>query len=191
MQMILITNMGCYRSTHLTRISTPRFLGKKRRKGLQRSATIFTSSRWYSFLKRYICCIMTSWILPLGSSFQLYWWKEGKLWKDGSSRRSSIPWSTHVMNAHKHVLSWQTWNTWSMKWESFKFGMQSREYVWVVLANHQKEEHWRCNMVVAREGSNLVCFLWKHGISCRYSMSRTLFYDISISLLKTVIIQFW
>jgi hypothetical protein len=31
--MLLFTNMGCYSSTHLTRISTPRFLGKKRRKG--------------------------------------------------------------------------------------------------------------------------------------------------------------
>jgi hypothetical protein len=30
--MILITNMGCYSSTHLARISTPRFLGKKRGK---------------------------------------------------------------------------------------------------------------------------------------------------------------
>jgi hypothetical protein len=38
--MHLITNMGCYSSTHLTRISTPRFLGKKRGKGLQRSSTI-------------------------------------------------------------------------------------------------------------------------------------------------------
>jgi hypothetical protein len=34
MQMHLITNMGCYSSTHLTRISTPRFLGKKRGKGV-------------------------------------------------------------------------------------------------------------------------------------------------------------
>jgi hypothetical protein len=33
MQIYLITNMGCYSSTHLTRISTPRFLGKKRGKG--------------------------------------------------------------------------------------------------------------------------------------------------------------
>jgi hypothetical protein len=33
MQMTLIVNMGCYSSTHLTRISTPRFLGKKRGKG--------------------------------------------------------------------------------------------------------------------------------------------------------------
>jgi hypothetical protein len=48
MQMILITNMGCYSSTHLTRISTPRFLGKKRGKGstrvvsdLQKLAMIF------------------------------------------------------------------------------------------------------------------------------------------------------
>jgi hypothetical protein len=77
MQMQLFKNMGCYSSTHLTRISTPRFLGKKRGKGLQRSSTIFTSSPWSSFLKRLICCITTSWIHPLGSSFQLYWWKEG------------------------------------------------------------------------------------------------------------------
>jgi hypothetical protein len=35
MQMQLFTNVGCYSSTHFTRISTPRFLGKKRRKGLQ------------------------------------------------------------------------------------------------------------------------------------------------------------
>jgi hypothetical protein len=40
MQMTLIANMGCYSSTHLTRISTPRFLGKKRGKGLHRSSTI-------------------------------------------------------------------------------------------------------------------------------------------------------
>jgi hypothetical protein len=51
MQMPLITNMGCYSSTHLTRISTPRFLGKKSGKGLQRSLTIFTISPWSSFLK--------------------------------------------------------------------------------------------------------------------------------------------
>jgi hypothetical protein len=51
MQMHLSTIMGCYSSTHLTRISTPRFLGKKRGKGLQLSSTIFRSSRWSSFLK--------------------------------------------------------------------------------------------------------------------------------------------
>jgi hypothetical protein len=33
LQMLLITNMGCYSSTHLTRMSTPRFQGKKRGKG--------------------------------------------------------------------------------------------------------------------------------------------------------------
>jgi hypothetical protein len=33
MQMHLITNMDYYSSTHLTRISAPRFLGKKRGKG--------------------------------------------------------------------------------------------------------------------------------------------------------------
>jgi hypothetical protein len=28
---------------------------------------------------------------------------------------------------HKHILSWQTWNTWryQKEWESFKFGMQA------------------------------------------------------------------
>jgi hypothetical protein len=40
MQMHLIKNIGCYSSTHHTRISTPRFLGKKRGKGLHRSSTI-------------------------------------------------------------------------------------------------------------------------------------------------------
>jgi hypothetical protein len=41
MQKTLNTNMGSYSSTHLTRISTPRFLDKKRGKGytsLQRSS---------------------------------------------------------------------------------------------------------------------------------------------------------
>jgi hypothetical protein len=49
-----------------------------------------------------------------------------------------------------------------------------------------KGKHWRCDMVVGRESSDIVCFLWKHGFLCRYSMYGTLFYDVSISLLKTV-----
>jgi hypothetical protein len=70
--MILITNMGCYSSTHLTRISTPRFLGKKRGK----VTTVFNDLQ----------------------KLTMIFFLEGKreqLWKDGSSRRSSIPWSTH------------------------------------------------------------------------------------------------
>jgi hypothetical protein len=62
---------------------------------------------------------------------------------------------------------------------------------WIVLANHQKRRSLICSMAIAREGSTLVCFIWKHTFSCRYSMSRTLFYDISISLLKTFIKHFW
>jgi hypothetical protein len=61
---------------------------------------------------------------------------------------------------------------------------------WIVLANHLKRRSLICSMVVARKGSTLVCFLWKHTSSCRYSMSRTMFYDISISLLKSLIKQF-
>jgi hypothetical protein len=53
---------------------------------------------------------------------------------------------------------------------------------WIVLANHLKIKSLICSMVVAREGSTLVFFLWKHTFSCRYSMSRTLFNDICISI---------
>jgi hypothetical protein len=170
MQNVLITNTGCYSSTHLRRISTPRFLGKKRGKGLQRSSTIFRSSRWSSFLKE-----------RGNNSGKMDLFKDrvfhGQLMETGF---------------HKHILSWQTWNTWrcQKEWKSFRFSTQSHEYIWVVLANHIEEEHWMCNIVVGREGSNIVCFLWEHGFSCRYSMYRTLFYDISISLLKTVIKHF-
>jgi hypothetical protein len=180
MQMILITNMGCYSSNHLTRISTPRFLGKKWGKGhnvLQRS------SQAHHDLLSWIDWSTTSWNF---SSFLHAKGKREQLWKDGSSQIWRISWSTHGMSVRKHFLSWQAWNTWKYAkgWESFKFGTRSCEYIWIVLTNHIKGEHWICNMVVAREGSNIVCFLWKHGFSCRYSMSRTLFYDISISLLK-------
>jgi hypothetical protein len=61
---------------------------------------------------------------------------------------------------------------------------------WIVLANHLKKRSFICSMVVAREGSTLVCFLWKLTFLCRYSMSRTMFHDISISLLKSLIKQF-
>jgi hypothetical protein len=60
---------------------------------------------------------------------------------------------------------------------------------WIVLANHLKRKSLICSMAVAREGSTLVCFLQKHTFSCRYSMSGTMFYDISISFLKTFIKQ--
>jgi hypothetical protein len=62
---------------------------------------------------------------------------------------------------------------------------------WIVLANHLKRRSLICSMAVARKGSTLVCFLWKDTFLCRYSMSRTLFYDISMSLLKTFIKHFW
>jgi hypothetical protein len=58
MQMQLFTNMGCYSSTHLTRILTPRFLGKKREKGhngLQRS------SQTHHDLLSWIDWCMTPW----------------------------------------------------------------------------------------------------------------------------------
>jgi hypothetical protein len=61
---------------------------------------------------------------------------------------------------------------------------------WIVLANHLKRRSLICSMAVARKCSILVGFLWKHTFSCRYSMSRTMFYDISISLLKSFIKQF-
>jgi hypothetical protein len=61
---------------------------------------------------------------------------------------------------------------------------------WIVLANHLKRRSLICSMAVARNGSTLVCFLWKHTFSCRYSMSITMFYNISISLLKSFIKQF-
>jgi hypothetical protein len=73
MQMHLITNMGCYSSTHLTRISTPRFLGKKRGKGhndLHRPTfSLFSWRGWY---------VVSRWVefFPLGSSFQMYGWEE-------------------------------------------------------------------------------------------------------------------
>jgi hypothetical protein len=44
-----------------------------------------------------------------------------------------------------------------MEW--FQIWYASREYLGVVLANHIKEEHWICDKVVAREGSDIVCFL--------------------------------
>jgi hypothetical protein len=63
---------------------------------------------------------------------------------------------------HKHILSWQTWNTWrcQREWKSFRFSTHSREYIWIVLANHIKEEHWIGDMLVAKEGSDIVCFFF-------------------------------
>jgi hypothetical protein len=60
MRMHLFTNMGCYSSTHLTRISTLRFLGKKEGRG-------YTSLRWSSqayndLLSWRDWSVMSSWI---------------------------------------------------------------------------------------------------------------------------------
>jgi hypothetical protein len=160
MQMHLSTNMGCYSSTHLTRISTPRFLGKKRGKGL-----------------------------PLESPFQLYWWKERitlERWIFKKIEYSMVnSWKEGFINifwAGKH----ETLEGMRRNGKVSSLVRKALGTVWIVLTNNIKGEHWRCNMVIARERSNLVCFLWKHGFSCRCSMYRTLFYDISISLLKTV-----
>jgi hypothetical protein len=41
----------------------------------------------------------------------------------------------------------------------------------------REREHWICNMTVAREGSTLVCFLWKHNFSrCLEPCSTTSLY---------------
>jgi hypothetical protein len=185
MQMQLFTNTGCYSSTHLTRISTPRFLSKIRGKGLHRSSTIV-------FLEvvdpRHHEGSFSSFVILS----QLNWRREGTSLERWIFEKIEYL----IVNSWKVILETyselSTWNTWKCEkeWESFKFGSQSREYIWVVLTNHQKGKHWMCNMVVGKEGSTLVCFPWRHGFSCRYSMSRTLFYDISISLLKTVIEHF-
>jgi hypothetical protein len=169
MQSYFITNMGCYSSTHLTRISTPRFLGKKRGKGLQQSSTIFKSSRWSSFLK-----------------------------KRGNNSRKMDFWEDRV--SHGQLMEWVFVNiSWANKHETPESVRRDGKVsnlihqvvsTFEVYSQISKGKHWMCDMVVGKEGSTLVCFLWKHGFSCRYSMSRTLFYDISISLLKTVIKHF-
>jgi hypothetical protein len=61
---------------------------------------------------------------------------------------------------------------------------------WIVLTNHLKRRSLICSMAVARKGSSLVYFLWKPFLSCWYSMSRNMFHDISISLLKSFIKHF-
>jgi hypothetical protein len=60
---------------------------------------------------------------------------------------------------------------------------------WFVLANHLKR-CLICSMAVARKISSLVYFLWKPLFSCWYSISRNMFYDISIFLLKSFIKHF-
>jgi hypothetical protein len=170
MQMILITNMGCYSSTHLTRISTPRFLGKKRGKGLQRSSMIFTNSPWSSFLKE------------RGNNsgkmdLHKYWVSHGQL----------IEWVfVNISWANKHETPKSVRRNGKVSNLVRKFVSTFELYSQTI----KKGKHWMCNMVVGKEGSTLVCFLLKHGFSCRYSMYRTLFYDISISLLKTIIEHF-
>jgi hypothetical protein len=126
MVMILIANMGCYSSTHLTKISTPRFLGKKRRgKGLQRSSKMFLIPRRSSFLKRLIHIMerFTGFLQDLRSTAQR------------SVRRSLDIWILSEIE-YLMVNSWNdcsltclemmTWNTWryQKEWESFKFGTQ-------------------------------------------------------------------
>jgi hypothetical protein len=61
---------------------------------------------------------------------------------------------------------------------------------WIILANHLKRSSLICSMAVARKGSSLVYLLWKPFFSCWYSMSKNMFYDISISLLKYFIKHF-
>jgi hypothetical protein len=103
-QITLIANMGCYSSTHLTRISTPRFLGKKRGKvttvfnGLHKLTMIF-------FLEEvdphhHETSVPSFTVLTLCTKG-----KRELLWNNGSLRRSSISWSTHGMSVCKHLLS--------------------------------------------------------------------------------------
>jgi hypothetical protein len=132
--------MGCYSSTHLTRISTPRFLGKKRGKshnGLQRSSQAhdnLLSWRGWSTL---------SWNFNffLRDSYSTELRERGNNCRKRDLLKDGVPQSQLMERMfHNHILSWQTWNTWKCEkeWESFKFGMPSREYIWVVLAKHQK-----------------------------------------------------
>jgi hypothetical protein len=98
MQMILITNMGCYSSTHLTRISTPRFLCKKRGKGYN---GLWRSSKAHHDLFSWEGWSMISWNFI---SFLRAKGKREQLWKDGSSQILSISWSTHGMSVRN--ISW-------------------------------------------------------------------------------------
>jgi hypothetical protein len=62
MQMLLFTNMGYYSSTHLTRISASRFLGKKRGKGFAQVFNNLHEFTMTSFLRRLIHIIMKRFI---------------------------------------------------------------------------------------------------------------------------------
>jgi hypothetical protein len=64
---------------------------------------------------------MTSWILPLGSSFQLYGWKEGNSGKLELLKDWVFHGQLMEISFRKHILSWQTWNTWKYEKEMGTF----------------------------------------------------------------------
>jgi hypothetical protein len=160
MQIILITNMGCYSSTHLTRISTPRFLGKKRGKGhngLQRSSQAhhdllswrgWSTSSWnFNLFLRDSC---STELKERGNNC-----RKMNLWEDRVSHGQLME-----TGFHKHILSWQTWNTWKCEkeWEKFQIWYAKP---WVPLrCTHKpsKGKHWMFDVVVGRENSDIVCF---------------------------------
>jgi hypothetical protein len=160
MQMQLLTNMGCYSSTHLTRISTPRFLGKKRGKshnGLQRSSRahqdflswrgLSTLSWNFNFFLRDSC---STELKERGNNcrkmdLHKYWVSHGQLMEWVFV---NISWANNM----KHLKVWEgmgKFQIWFAK-------------SWVHLSYTRKPskgKHWMGNIVVGRKGSNLVCFL--------------------------------
>jgi hypothetical protein len=108
MQMILITNMGYYSSTLLTRISTPRFLGKKRGKGYtsprQSSQTrvdllswrgLSTSSWNFNFFLRDSC---STELKERGNNY-----RKMDLWEDWVSHGQLMEWVfVNISWANKH-----------------------------------------------------------------------------------------
>jgi hypothetical protein len=167
MQMQLFTNMGCYSSTHLTRISTPRFLGKKRGKGCN---GLQWSSKAHDNLLFWRGWPMLSW----NFNFFLRDSYSTELRERGNNCRKMDLWEDRVLHGqlmetgfHKHILSWQTWNTWKCEkeWEKFQIWYAKS---WVHLSYTRKPskgEHWMCNMVVAKEGSDIDCFFFKNMVS--------------------------
>jgi hypothetical protein len=107
--MILISNMGCYSSTQLTRISTPRFLGKKRGKGyngLQRSSHthadllswrgLSVTSPWS--LSSFLCDCFSIALKERGSNC-----REVDLWEDQVSHGQLMEWMIiNIFWADKH-----------------------------------------------------------------------------------------
>jgi hypothetical protein len=118
----------------------------------------------------------------------------------GSNCREVDLWEDRV--SHGQLMEWMLINMfWADRQETPESVRRNGKVL--NLVHKAVSTFWLYSQTITREALDVrygcrkgklrysLLFLLKHGFSCRYSMYRTLFYDISISLLKTVIKQFW